>query len=111
MIESLSNVIKLVIALKNESHTIHLLRALPLLHLLRGDCTPFQHCVVRPSAIIWNDPSIDFTTTQQVISSNKGSVIHQLLSADHVQTIFSMCSMVLIVQCRILLLQLLFIIT
>lgn len=74
MIESLTDVIKLVIDLKEESYTNHLLKALPLLHLLRGNCTPFQECVVRPSVIKWNDRYIDFTTTQQVISSKKGSV-------------------------------------
>lgn len=90
MIESLTDVIKLVIGLKQESHTIHLLRALPLFHLLRGDCTPFEPRVVRPSAIIWNDSYVDLTTTQQVMTSKKGSVVHQLLYilADHVQNIF-----------------------
>ena len=74
MIESLTDVINLVISQKQKSHTIHLLKALPLLHLLRGDCTPFQQCVVQMSATRWNDPSsIDFTTTQQVMSSEKGS--------------------------------------
>ena len=85
MMESLTDVIKLVKSQKQESHTIHLLRALPLLHLLRGDCTPFQQCVVRPSDISWNDHSIDFITTQQVMSSNTSSVlIHKLLLSDHV---------------------------
>ena len=85
MIESLTKVINLVIGQKQESHTIHLLRALPLFHLLRGDCIPFQHYVVRPSDIIWNDPYIDFTATQQVMSSKKSSVIiHELLLFDHV---------------------------
>ena len=92
MIESLTDVIKLVIDLKEESHTIHLLKALPLLHLLRGDCTPFQEYVVHPSVIMWNDTYIDFTTTQQVVSSKKGSVIHQLLSADHVIEIILFCA-------------------
>lgn len=80
MMESLTDVIKLVINLKEESHTLHLLKALPLLHLLRGDCTPFQQRVVRPSAIRWDDPCIDLTTTQQVMSScKKGSVIYYQL--------------------------------
>lgn len=79
MIESFSHVIKLVIDQKVESYTIDLLKAFPLLHLLRGDCTPFQQCVVRPYAINWGDPYIDLTTTQQKMSSSKGSVSHQLL--------------------------------
>ena len=80
MIESLTGVINLVIRQKQKSHTIHLLRALPLLHLLRDN---HQKDVVRPSAIKWTDPSIDFTATQQLMSSEKGSVVHQLLLIDH----------------------------
>ena len=59
----------------NESHTVHLLKALPLLHLLRGDCVPHEQYVVRPSVIDWEDPVIDLKSTQQMMTYKKGSVV------------------------------------
>ena len=59
----------------NESHTVHLLRGLPLLHLLRGDCAPHEQCVVCHFAIDWKDPAIDLRETQQIMTHKKGSVV------------------------------------
>ena len=59
----------------NESHTVHLLKALPLLHLLRGDCAPHEQCVIRPSVIDWKDPAIDLRATQRIMTYKKGSVV------------------------------------
>ena len=59
----------------NESHTVHLLKALPLLHLLHGDCAPHEQCVVRHAAIDWKDPAIDLRETQQIMTHKKGSVV------------------------------------
>ena len=75
MIDSLTDIINRIMVQQNESHTVHLLKALPLLHLLRGDCAPHEHYVVQPSAIKWKDPAIDLRATQQMMTYKKGSVI------------------------------------
>ena len=38
-----------------EEYVIHLLKAYPLLHLLRGDCVPNEQTIFRPSAIKWTE--------------------------------------------------------
>ena len=75
MIDSLTDIINRVMVRQDESHTVHLLKALPLLHLLRGDCVPHEQCVVQPSAIDWRDPTIDLRATQQMMTYKKGSVV------------------------------------
>lgn len=42
---------------QNDDFTIHLLKALPLLHFLRGICNPEQQSVPHhPVEVIWGDP-------------------------------------------------------
>ena len=74
MIESLSDVMNHIIRRHQESHTIHILKALPLLHLLRGDCVAHKQCVVHPSAIVWRDPDVDLQTTNHLMYYKEGSV-------------------------------------
>ena len=75
VIDSLTAIINRIMARQDESHTVHLLKALPLLHLLRGDCSPNEQSVMRPSAIKWKDPIIDLRATQQMMTYKKGSVV------------------------------------
>ena len=56
-------------------YTIHLLKALPLLHLLRGDCGPHERIIVRPSAIKWMDPVIDLQPVRYRMEQRKGCVL------------------------------------
>lgn len=58
MIKALIAIVNRVIGIDQEEHAIHLLKALPLLHLLRGDCKPRQQIVIRPSTIEWTDTDI-----------------------------------------------------
>ena len=74
VMESLTDVMNHVIRRRQASHTIHVLKALPLLHLLRGDCTVHKQCAVHPSAIVWTDPDVDLQTTNHLMYFNRGSV-------------------------------------
>ena len=74
MIDSLTAIINRIMVRQDESQTVHLLKALALLHLLRGDSGPHEKYVVRPSAIKWKDLVIDLRATQQMMTYKKGSV-------------------------------------
>ena len=54
--------------------TVHLLKALPLVHLLRGDCGPCEQIVVRPSAIEWTTPGVKLGTIRNKMDFKKGCV-------------------------------------
>ena len=61
-----------------EELTIHLLKALPLLHFLRGDCVPYQQLVVQPTKIKWGDPELQLATVQHLMYYKKGSALQYL---------------------------------
>ena len=63
------------IAQHRGSHHIHLLKALPLLHLLRGDCAAHEQSVIHPSDIVWTDPCVNLNTANQLMYHKKGSVL------------------------------------
>ena len=64
-----------IISQRNREFTIHLLKAIPLLHFLRGDCTPHEQRVVQPSKIKWLDPDIHLGTVHSETFYEKMSVI------------------------------------
>lgn len=74
MIESLTDVMNQVIRRRQAQHTINILKALPLLHLLRGDCIAHKQCVVHPSAIVWTDRWVDLQTINHLMYFREGSV-------------------------------------
>ena len=55
-------------------HTIDLLKALPLLHFIRGDCIPNEQRVIPPSSIMWFDRDIHMGTVRGTMSREKKSV-------------------------------------
>ena len=54
--------------------TIHLLKALPLLHFVRGDCTPNEQRVIQPYKIEWLDPKIKLGTVRSTMLYKQRSV-------------------------------------
>ena len=68
--DSLTNVMNRIIHRHNVVHTLHLLKALPLLHFLRGDCGHFEKLVLSPADVSkWTDPAIKLGTIKNTICS------------------------------------------
>ena len=65
--------------IKEEEDVIHLLKAYPLLHLLRGDCAPGEQTIVRPSAIKWGDLTHALRSTSHMMCYKKGLIIYLVL--------------------------------
>lgn len=78
MIKSLIEVMNCIIR-QREVHIINLLKALPLLHLLRGDCTPHEHRVVHPAAIVWTDSDVDLKTAANYLHYKRGLVMYYVV--------------------------------
>ena len=69
---SLTNVMNRIISIcrHNVVHTLHLLKALPLLHFLRGDYDCYGQLVFSPADIIeWTDPTLKLATIKYTICS------------------------------------------
>ena len=60
--------------------TVHLLKALPLLHFIRGDCTPNEQLVVQPSKIEWLDRGIQLGTVRSTMLYGKRSEEYRISS-------------------------------
>ena len=69
--DSLKNVVNRIIGLRNAVHTLHLLKVLPLLHFLRGDCDRYEQLVIPPADIKWTDPTIKLGTMKHTMHSEK----------------------------------------
>ena len=76
IIKSLIAVMNKIISMlpDKQEFTIHLLNALPLLHFLRGNCSPHEQRVVQPSEIGWFDHDINLGTVRSSVMLGKGSV-------------------------------------
>ena len=61
-----------------EDHVIHLLKAFPLLHFLRGDCVPKERTTLRPSAIKWTDLTGPLRGTEHMMYYKKELVFFLL---------------------------------
>ena len=75
MIKSLIDTMNQIIRQRKREFTVHLLKALPLLHFLRGDCSPRGQCVVQP---VWLDPDIHLGTVRYEMLYEKESAIKLL---------------------------------
>ena len=51
----------------SRSKPIDLLKALPLLHFIRGDCIPNEQLVVQPSKIEWLDDDIQLGSVRSTM--------------------------------------------
>ena len=71
--ESLNGIMVQFINKCSEDFTIHLLKALPLLHFLRGDCTPYEELVCWPTDMKWREYRLDFAKIRSTIEHKKGS--------------------------------------
>ena len=63
-----------IISQRKPESTVHLLKALPLLHFMRGDCTANEQRVVQSSKIEWLDRDIHMGTVRTTMSDVKRSV-------------------------------------
>ena len=68
--ESLIGIMNVIILQRKPEFTILLLKALPLLHILRGDCSPNEQRVVQPSNIVWFDRDIRLGIVRQTMLSS-----------------------------------------
>ena len=66
---SLTNVMNRITDRHNNVHTLHLLKVLPLLHFLRGDCGHYEQLVLPPADIEWTDPEVKLGTIKSTMHS------------------------------------------
>ena len=71
---SLITIMDQIISRRKSEYTIDLLKALPLLHFIRGDCFPNEQLVVQPSKIEWLDGDIQLGTVRSIMLFVRGSV-------------------------------------
>ena len=71
---SLITIMDQIILQSKPEWTIDLLKALPLLHFVRGDCIPNEQLVVQPSKIEWLDRNIKLGTVRSTMLYKKRSV-------------------------------------
>ena len=67
----LTNFMNQIIYLRDVVHTLDLLKALPLLHFLRGDCDRYEQLVLPPADVIkWmEDPTLKLAIMKSTIHS------------------------------------------
>ena len=67
VVDSLTNVMNRIICLRNGVDTLHLLKAFPLLHFLRGNCDRYEKLVLPPADIKWTDPAVKLGTMKHTM--------------------------------------------
>ena len=65
--DSLIAIMDKVISQHKPESTVHLLKALPLLHFIRGDCIPNEQRVVQSPKIVWLDHDIQLGTVRSTM--------------------------------------------
>ena len=58
--------------MKKHENTIHIIRALPLLHFLQGDSKPHGILDISTRHIKWGEPSLYMTTLRKTMEGKSG---------------------------------------
>lgn len=68
-------IINQIVSQRKSEFTILLLKALPFLHFMRGDCTPNEQRVVKPSKVEWLDRHIQLQTVHFTMLYEKSGLV------------------------------------
>ena len=52
MLKAVQEIVKVLSLKENKDYAIHIIKSLPLIHFLRGTCTPFEKVSPTPADII-----------------------------------------------------------
>ena len=77
--DSLSGTMVQFISKCSKDFIIHLLKALPLLHFLRGDCTVYQQLVCLPTEIKWKVDGLNLDIIRSNMEHKKGSAFSAVI--------------------------------
>ena len=76
MVESLTHLFSSIASKGKGHHTIHLLRALPLIHFLRRDSVPNELVLLSSKWTVWEDPHLNFGEVHDTMEHKAGYVNH-----------------------------------
>ena len=74
VVKSLTHLFNSVANQSKDNHTIHLLRALPLIHFLRKDSVPNESVLIALKWTAWEDPHLNFEKVYKTMESKAGYV-------------------------------------
>ena len=58
VLNALTNIIKCLSQKRKKEYTIHIIKSLPLIHFLRGTCSPRGNVAFNPATIAWEDTAL-----------------------------------------------------
>ena len=75
MLNAVTGIIKYLSQKKKKEYTIHIIKSLPLIHFLRGTCSPFENIPFNPAKIIWEDSALHLEYVRLTMIHLDGYVI------------------------------------
>ena len=76
LVEGLTHLFNSIASKSKDHHTVHLLRALPLIHFLRKDSVPNEPRALTLKWTAWEDPHLHFENVYRTMESKAGYVDH-----------------------------------
>ena len=69
----------------------HLMKALPIIHFMRGDCKPHQKISFDPTqdSWVWGDETLNMSVIQSAMTNRSGYVIYSLINCSTVFNIIA----------------------
>ena len=75
MLNAVTRIINYLSKKKNREYAIHIIKSLPLVHFLRGTCSPFENIAHNPANIVWEDRALNLECVRLTMIHLEGYVI------------------------------------